>query len=192
MRITRRHAYSALAGVGILVGTAGIANAAIGSGSTDTNPSATATQASTPDPTDADGGTEGNEATEANEANETDGGTEGADEAPKYTSSITVPDGTEAANESDEETALADVATITADDAAAAAVASTPGTVGEIELENEDGNVVYSVEIDTASGKVEVKVDAGNAKVLDTQADDGDVHDSGDANEAPGTEEADD
>ena len=66
-----------------------------------------------------------------------------------------------------------------------------------------DGNVVYSVEVDTGSGIVDVTIDAGNGNVLATETDeadagehgdahDGDEHRGNEANEAPGTEEADD
>jgi outer membrane lipoprotein SlyB len=56
------------------------------------------------------------------------------------------------------------------------------GTAGAIELDNENGNVVYSVEITKADGsKLDVKVDAGNARVLHQEADDGD--DAGEAEE---------
>jgi hypothetical protein len=53
--------------------------------------------------------------------------------------------------------------------------------------------------VDTGSGTIDVKVDAGNGAVLATEADDGDgeAHDGadneqGEANEALGTEVADD
>lgn len=56
---------------------------------------------------------------------------------------------------------------------------AVPGTAGEVELENENGSVVYSVEI-TANGiTADVMVDAGNGKVLaqDTGENDADEHD---------------
>ena len=59
-----------------------------------------------------------------------------------------------------------ELARITADQARAAAVRAVPGTVETVELENEDGNLVYGVEIKAADGDRDVKVDAGNAKVL--------------------------
>jgi len=40
----------------------------------------------------------------------------------------------------------------------AAALAQVPGTVKKVELENEDGNVVYGVEINTAKGESDVKL----------------------------------
>jgi uncharacterized membrane protein YkoI len=79
-----------------------------------------------------------------------------------YTSSITAPEGAK----------LDGLATITADQASSVAVSATGGTAGEVELENENGNVVYGVEITAPDGKqLDVKVDAGNASVLDQEAD---------------------
>jgi uncharacterized membrane protein YkoI len=51
---------------------------------------------------------------------------------------------------------------ITAQQAQQAAEASVGGKAKSVKLENEDGNLVYTVEI----GQQEVKVDAGNGKVL--------------------------
>jgi Peptidase propeptide and YPEB domain len=53
---------------------------------------------------------------------------------------------------------------ITPQQAQQAAIATQPGTVASVQLENEDGNLVYTVAI----GQKEVKVDAGNGKVLYT------------------------
>jgi uncharacterized membrane protein YkoI len=64
------------------------------------------------------------------------------------------------------------LATITADQAAQSALAANPGTVIKTALEDENGNVVYGVEIQTANGRVDVKVDAGTGKVLHTEHDD--------------------
>lgn len=76
--------------------------------------------------------------------------------------------------EADESKALQPLATVTADEATAAALAAVPGTAGSAELENENGYVVYGVEITATDGTVtDVKVDAGNGKVLaqDTESD---------------------
>lgn len=43
---------------------------------------------------------------------------------------------------------------------------AAPGQVIKVSLDNENGNVVYSVEIRTSTGIVDVKVDAGNGTVL--------------------------
>jgi uncharacterized membrane protein YkoI len=56
---------------------------------------------------------------------------------------------------------------ITADQAKEAALAAEPGsTITKVELDNENGNLVWSVEF---SSGVEVKVDAGNGQVLHTE-----------------------
>lgn len=84
------------------------------------------------------------------------------------------------------------LATITADEAAAAASGAVPGTVGEVELENENGSVVYSVEItDDTGAEVDVKVDAGDATILDQQADD-EAEEGDEIEEVEGADEADD
>lgn len=94
----------------------------------------------------------------------------GGDAAPAYTSSVTVADtGEGAANDA----APAAAAKITPDQARAAALAAVPGTSGKIELDNENGNVVFGVEVTTATGsRIDVKVDAGNGKVLAQESDD--------------------
>ena len=100
--------------------------------------------------------------------------------------------------QADEQSQIAGLATITADDASRAALAAQPGTVTDVQLENENGNLVYSVLVDTGNGSVDVKVDAGNGTVLTTEADDdadeadGAENEQDEANEAPGTEVADD
>jgi len=90
------------------------------------------------------------------------------DPAPDYTSSVTAPDNE---NEGD----LQALATIGPDEATAAATAATGGTAGETELENENGNVVYGVEVSLPDGStLDVKVDAGNGTVLAQQVDEAD------------------
>lgn len=87
---------------------------------------------------------------------------------PSYTGSVPAPEdnGTNT-SEADEAASLQALATITPDDAAAAALAAVPGTAGAVELDNENGFVVYSVEVIGADGTViDVKVDAGNGQVL--------------------------
>ena len=85
-------------------------------------------------------------------------------------------------SEADEAAALQSKATITGAQAETAALAAYPGTtVVETELDNENGVLVYSVEL---SNGLDVKVDAGNGKILHTeQAGD-------DAAEADGAENA--
>jgi hypothetical protein len=88
---------------------------------------------------------------------------------PSYSSSIRVDDAQyEGATEADEAIALAGRATITSDQAKAAALEANPGaTVVKVELDNENGALVFSVEL---SNGADVKVDAGNAAVLYTDS----------------------
>jgi len=88
---------------------------------------------------------------------------------PSYGSSIQVDDAQyEGMSEADESAALAGLATITPEQAKAAALKANPGaTVLKVELDNENGALVYSVEL---SNGADVKVDAGNAAVLYTDS----------------------
>jgi uncharacterized membrane protein YkoI len=69
------------------------------------------------------------------------------------------------AQEQQEAAKLQPLAKITAQQAQQAAEASVGGKASSVKLENDDGNLVYAVEI----GQQEVKVDAGNGKVLYTE-----------------------
>jgi len=87
---------------------------------------------------------------------------------PQLNGSITVPEGQdEGLSDADEATALASLATVTREDAIAFAQAKVPGDVQEVELDNENGSLVYSVEI----GGKDVKVDAGTGTVLHVESD---------------------
>ncbi|MCL4831172.1 MAG: PepSY domain-containing protein [Caldilineaceae bacterium] len=102
---------------------------------------------------------------------------------PSYTGSILVDEkATDGMSEADEAAALQGQAKITAAEAEAAALAANPGTkVVKSELDNENGVLVYSVELDNG---MDVKVDAGNAAVLYTdQDDDGSEVDEADESE---------
>jgi uncharacterized membrane protein YkoI len=89
----------------------------------------------------------------------------GTTQPPAYQSSIKVPDQNNM--ERDEAARLASLAKIDVTQATAAAVGKVPGTPVKAVLDNENGNLVYSVEIKTASNEVkDVKVDAGNGAVL--------------------------
>jgi len=80
-------------------------------------------------------------------------------------------DGNEA-NEDDEANGSLDQTGITADEARAAAEAAHPGTRGlEVELENENGTLVYEVQLDNG---LEVMVDAANGSILGTERDEAD------------------
>lgn len=127
------------------------------------------------------------------------------DQSPTYTSSIQVPNAqdtqdkagnqagdvaensqaNESAGEATEAAGLQALAKITPDQAKAAALQAVPGTASKVELDNENGNLVYSVEVKTANGDVDVKVDAGNGTILaqDSQHEDGDKGDQGQDNE---------
>jgi uncharacterized membrane protein YkoI len=99
-------------------------------------------------------GAEKKEAAEANESKEGEKGEETEDKA-----------------EGAESERLKGLARITPEQASAAALAQVPGTVKKVELENENGNVVYGVEITTANGESDVKVDAGDGRVLHVEKD---------------------
>lgn len=80
------------------------------------------------------------------------------------------------AEEKQEATQLQSLAKISAQQAIQAAEAAQGGTASTVELENENGNLVYEVLI----GQTEVVVDAGNGKVLYTEQ----ANQENDANEA--------
>jgi len=69
------------------------------------------------------------------------------------------------AEEKQEATQLQSLAKISAQQAKQAAESAQGGTASKVELEDEDGNLVYQVVI----GQTEVMVDAGNGKVLYTE-----------------------
>ncbi|BAL80272.1 PepSY domain-containing protein [Caldisericum exile] len=97
---------------------------------------------------------------------------QGAQE-PSYVGSIKVTD-TNAKDEASESKAIEGLAKISQSDAEKAALAKVPGTVIKTTLDNENGYLVYAVEVKDAQGKVfDVKVDAGNGTVLATEASDG-------------------
>jgi uncharacterized membrane protein YkoI len=153
---TKKALYGLLAAIGVTAGAAGIAAAA-----TSQSTPSTATTATAEKGTEAHG--------------------EG-DESPAFTSSIVdkasgnEAEGTEE-NDAAEAARLEKLATVTPDEAKAAALAAQPGTASKVELESEDGNVVYDVEVATSTGTVDLKIDAGNAKVIQTEKEDGEKHD---------------
>ena len=115
---------------------------------------------------------------------------------PMLNGSIQSPED-ESLSEADEAKALEGLATISASDAEQAALAANPGaTVNSSELGNENGSVVYEVDLTDANGAdLEVKVDAGNGAVLaqesGDEAEEGNEADEGnEANEAPEANEA--
>jgi hypothetical protein len=117
-------------------------------------------------------------------------------ETPAYSGSITVDQTQmEGMNEADESATLQGQATITADQAQAAAEAANAGAkVIEVKLDDENGVLVYSVQLDNG---LDVKVDAGNGSILHTEQADGDneageVEDGSEADEAGEVEDAND
>lgn len=107
---------------------------------------------------------------------------------PQLDGSIQAPE-SEGTSE-DEDKDLESLATVTADEAIAAATAAVPGTADKAELGNENGTVVYEVDVTADDGtKTEIKVDAGNGAVLDSSADDqGDENEADEADEDEGSE----
>lgn len=131
---------------------------------------------------------------------------------PSYTGSIKAPGGQDSENEAEgketeqseaaddkaeaaEEQQLQSLAKIDQQATEQAALRAVPGQAMETELGNENGYVVYEVEIKGDDGQThEVKVDAGNGNVLAQEIDD-DSGESGDsesgeqpeANEPAGT-----
>ena len=82
------------------------------------------------------------------------------------------------------ETELPALAKISAEDAIKAALAAAPGKVLKVELEAEDGGLVYSVEIVGADKVVtEVEIDAGNGKVLDIDREEAKDHEQDEVKE---------
>jgi uncharacterized membrane protein YkoI len=77
--------------------------------------------------------------------------------------------------EGNQEAAQAKLATIPLQTAIDTAVRSQGGTVLRAELQNEDGFLVYNVELVSADKKVhEIKVDAGNGSILRIDVDSAD------------------
>ncbi len=89
------------------------------------------------------------------------------DQTPSYVSSVTIQESVNETDESGEAAALAPMAKITAEEAKSFAQDNVGGTATSAKLENENGNVVYEVKI----GTKEVKVDAGNGKILNVESD---------------------
>jgi uncharacterized membrane protein YkoI len=90
------------------------------------------------------------------------------EQQPQYTGSITVDESQyQGVSEADEAAALQTQAIITSAEAEAAALAANPeASVVKTELDNENGVLVYSVEL---SNGMDVKVDAGTGTVLHTE-----------------------
>jgi hypothetical protein len=108
---------------------------------------------------------------------------------PTFTGSVRAPaeqaDGQETAgSDNQEQAALQSLATVPQAQAEAAALSAVPGSIAGTDLSNENGFVVYNVEVNAADGTVtEVTIDAGNASVLAQQAQE--ASDPADAPDAP-------
>jgi uncharacterized membrane protein YkoI len=102
------------------------------------------------------------------------------EESPAFTGSVPAPAETEQSE--NDASALQGLATTSQVDAEAAALAAVPGTVARTELEDDEGFVVYQVQVDASDGtSVEVTVDAGNGTVLaQSGSDDGDAAEGSD------------
>lgn len=86
------------------------------------------------------------------------------------TSSIQLPRGVKKAQ-------LATYAKIDQRQAEAAALAALPGEVVKAKLDNEEGYLVWQIDIKHAQGVTEVAVDAGNGQVLAMEHEEDDDHD---------------
>lgn len=75
-------------------------------------------------------------------------------------------EGIEDSKEEEENTQLASMAKITTEQAIASALKAVPGSIMKVELDNENGKLVYSVEVKTNNGISDVKVDAKTGEVL--------------------------
>ena len=100
-------------------------------------------------------------------------------------SSVKLPRGVESQAE------FAKHARVTQQQAEAAALAVQPGQVVKAKLDDEDGYLVWQIDVKHPKGVTEIAVDAGNAKALAAEAEDDDDHDDdhGGANEIEGRNE---
>jgi uncharacterized membrane protein YkoI len=136
----------------------------------------------------------GGAAIAAQQAPETtgDGTRQEEQQEPSYKGSIQAPADKEEQNEAAEEQQeaqeaqqLQSLAKIDQKAAEQAALQEVPGTVKDAELGNENGYVVWEVEVASNDGTLyEVKVDAGNGQVLHQETEDDEGSEQGEANEA--------
>ena len=194
MHKTKRIFLTGVAGVGLLVGGFGVANAASSATPSVPTPAPAsaapvATDAATPaagvDNSNQDPAHEAAEspAQAANEQADKGGDGNGDHNETVIAGSVAAPAEDQGQAETDESAALAPLAKITADRAAAVAIAAVPGTSGTPTLESDGGFVVYKVVVTTATGDIEVIVDAGDGKVLAQEAHHGDGGGPDDGNE---------
>ncbi|MHA7278084.1 PepSY domain-containing protein [Arthrobacter sp. Hz1] len=126
------------------------------------------------------------------EANQ-DSAENGEQQEPKLNGSITAPESATEQSEADESAQLTKLATIDAKAAEATATGSVPGSsVVSTELGDENGSVVYEVTVKDGAGVLtEVKVDAGNAAVLATEAGEDEASEGAEDEASEGAEEQD-
>ncbi len=93
-------------------------------------------------------------------------------------------------SEAKESAQLAPLAKITAQQAKTVALKKVSGTVNKVELDNENGNVVYSVEVKNNKKSSDVKIDAGNGKVLKIESGTEDATEGPEGKEPEGKEGA--
>jgi uncharacterized membrane protein YkoI len=84
------------------------------------------------------------------------------------------------------DSALRAKAEVSLTQAIAAAESHVNGKAVNAELENENGNIVYGVEVVNSTQTVDVKVDAHNGKILSAQLDREDHEDEGTEHEEKG------
>lgn len=87
-------------------------------------------------------------------------------------SSIKLPRGVESQAE------FARHAKVTQQEAEAAALAVMPGQVVKAKLDDEDGYLVWQIDVKHAKGTTEIAIDAGNARALAAEDEDDDDHGS--------------
>ena len=76
-------------------------------------------------------------------------------------------------NDTQTQAELAKQAKITEEQATKIALEKVPGTVNEVELEDENGTIVYGIEVVSTDGtQQDVKVDAQTGKIVKVEADD--------------------
>lgn len=99
--------------------------------------------------------------------------------APPSSASASRSEGKDA-NDAAEAVQLQAAAKITPDQATKAALASVPGTVNKVELDSENGKVVFSVEVAAGGKTIDVKVDAVTGAVVGRDSgEQADHHESG-------------
>lgn len=118
-----------------------------------------------PDAQGADGETQDDQGTDGETADDNT-----ASQDPTYVASIAVDEASlEGLSDAQECTALTELATVTPEEAQATAETETGAVVAKVELDNENGYLIYSAELEDGR---DVKVDAGNGKILAVESPD--------------------